>query len=89
LHVRAKQRFCESLDPKRKISEEENYLVLVQEKCKSEVKKSKCFFKKILGFRECSQREPIKAIKTMEGHRHQLELQRGDQGIRDQQVYNH
>lgn len=25
----------------------------------------------------------------MEGHRHQLELQRGDQGIRDQQVYNH
>jgi hypothetical protein len=43
LHVRAKQRFCESLDPKRKISEEENYLVLIQEKCKSEVKKSKCF----------------------------------------------
>ncbi len=40
-------------------------------------------------FRECSQREPIKAIKTMEDRRHQLELQRGDQDIRDQQVYNH
>ncbi len=41
LHVRAKKRICESLDSKRKKSEEENSLVLIQEKWKSEVKKSK------------------------------------------------
>jgi hypothetical protein len=32
LHVRAKKRICESLDSKRKKSEEENSLVLIQEK---------------------------------------------------------
>jgi hypothetical protein len=29
LHVRAKKRICESLDPKRKKSEDENSLVLI------------------------------------------------------------
>jgi hypothetical protein len=81
LHVRAEKRICESLDPKRNKSEDENPGFDLRRSAKVRWRRVR--------FGECSQREPIKAIKTMEDRRHQLELQRGDQDIRDQQVYYH